>query len=74
MKTFKEMEDDFYRAVRAELVAGLEKCTEKNRVVFKRMYAAGHSDWSIKRTVAYMARHKLARVMEQVQATLEKNG
>jgi hypothetical protein len=68
MKTFKEMEDNFYRAVRRELVAGLEKCTEKNHRLFKQMY--GHLDWSIRQTVARMSRDKLSRAMEQVGITL----
>lgn len=73
MKTFKEMEDDFYRAAKAELVAGLEKCPENSHKVFKLMYAHKHLDWSIKQVAAHMGRDKLAWAMSQVKTTIDKN-
>lgn len=72
MKSFKEMENEFYRAIRQELSLALEQCTDAERRVFKLMYAHGHLDWSIKKVLSQMSRDKFDWAMQQVQRTSEK--
>jgi hypothetical protein len=79
MKTFKQMENAFYKAVRQELLDGLALCTSQNHRMFKMMYARDtsknpdwHEDWTIEKTVNHLPRGRLARALEQVQATLDK--
>jgi len=71
MRTFKEMEKAFYKSVRAELLAGLEKCTDAQRVLFKRMYAGKNQKRSIVDVVGRMAKDKLDWAMQQVQRTID---
>ena len=73
MRTFEEMEQEFYKAVRRELLDGLLLITPEQQLLFKRMYS--HKDLScpIAEIVADMSRNKLSWVMQQVFRTHEIN-
>ena len=72
MRTYKEMEREFYRTVRAELVGGLQQCSSAQQFLFKRMYANGKLESPIEVVVGHMPKADLRRAMQQVQATLDK--
>ena len=73
MRTFKEMEAEFYRNVRAELLDGLEQCTAGQRGKFKQMYANGKTELAIDVVVGRMAKGKLDWAMQQTARTIELN-
>jgi len=72
MRTFNEIEDEFYREVRDELLRGLETRPETQQLLFKRMYAHEHLEWTIEETVANIARDDLSWAMSQVRRAIEK--
>lgn len=51
----------------------LAKCTDSQRVMFKRMYAHGNEAQNINLVVDNMETEKLDWAMTQIQATLSKN-
>lgn len=71
MRTFEEMEQEFYKSVRHELLDGLLLTTPGQQLLFKRMYA--HKDLSqpIAEVVANMSRDRLSWAMHQVTRTHE---
>ena len=71
MKTFQEMEDQFYHDAREELLRGLLTRPAAQRLLFNRMYAHEHLDWSPETTVANMSRDKLSWAMHQVKAAID---
>ena len=73
MKSYTQSHKEFLSAARNNLVSGLEQCTDEQQLLFKRMYAHGHLDWSIRQVVAHMAVDKLDWATQQVQRTIEKH-
>jgi hypothetical protein len=72
MKTFQDMQSEFYADARRELLAGLSRCTDAQVLLFKRMYANGDLDAPIDKVVEKMENDKLDWAMQQVQRTIEK--
>ena len=70
MKTFDQMEQDYWKAVRQELIAGVKQCTEAQQQIFKHY---GNQSWSVERVVNAMPKSQLRRAFQQVQATLNLN-
>ena len=56
---------------RQELINGLTQCTATQVLLFKRMYAFKHLDWSIEKVVNAMPEDKLDWAMKQVSQTLK---
>ena len=74
MKTFKEMEDAFYKEVRRELLSGLLlHCTINQQDMFKKMYAGKNQNWTIKSVVNKMSRKHLSWAMQQTENTRKSN-
>lgn len=57
---------------RDTLKADLQKCTDGQQLLFKRMYAHKNLDRSIEWVVDHMESEKLDWAMQQVQRTLAK--
>ena len=57
---------------RQQIKEGLAKCTESQRIMFRRMYAQGDLSKPIDEVVDDMPPVKLDRAMEQIEATLRK--
>lgn len=74
MKTFKEMQNAFYKKVRQELLEGLARCTDAQCLLFKKMYAGGDLELPLHKVVSSIPRSKLDWAMQQVQRTLDKCG
>ena len=72
MRTFAEMEDAFYEAVRAELLDGLKQCTPEHHRRFKQMYAGGMLVKPMHQVVAHMPRSQLKHAMRQVKNTVDR--
>lgn len=71
MKTFKEMEESFYKEVRLELINGLALCPESQRHLFKLLYAHKNLEWPIEKVVENMDNDKLDWAMQQVYRGLK---
>lgn len=73
MRTFEEMEKEFYKSVRRELLDGLDQTTPAQQLFFKRLYSHKNPSCPIAEVVAKIPRDKLSRVMQQVSRTHEIN-
>jgi hypothetical protein len=73
LRTYAELEKEFFRGVRRELLEGLGKCTTEQQHFFKRMYAGGNLEKALVYVVGRMAKGDLACAMDQVHRTIEKN-
>jgi len=56
-----------------DLRRNLAKCTEKQKLMFKRMYAKGNLDLPMKTVIDNMEMEHLDRAMRQVQRTLDRS-
>lgn len=52
---------------------GLAKCTTRQRIVFRKMYASGNTSIPMKQVIDEMPAKKLDWAIQQVEATLAKN-
>ncbi len=59
---------------RNSLKEGIEKCTDAQQHMFKRMYAHGNLDMDINDVVDSMEEDKLECAIDQVERTLAKKG
>ncbi len=66
------MNKDTQEHIRNKIRAGLAQLDTSNRLIFKRMYARGNLDASIKETVDAVPPEKLDWAMQQVQRSLDK--
>lgn len=64
------MNNQLQEFARITLKKGLAKCTEPQRLIFKRMYAHGDLTCGIEEVVDNMSSDKLDRAMQQVEETL----
>ncbi len=71
MKNFVEEYGE--EVVRSEIRVGLAKCTEPQRMLFKRIYANGDLELSIEDIVKKVKGAKLNHALDQVNRTLIKN-
>ena len=65
------MNETLQKHARQQLIDGLNQCTDGQVLLFKRMYAFKHLDWSIEDVVAAMPDEKLDWAMQQVERTLK---
>ncbi len=72
MKTKKEIEEKLEILTRAELKEGLSRLTDKNHILFKRMYSHENLDLPINTIVDNMNANKLDWAIQQVHRTLVK--
>lgn len=57
----------------ATLKEGLAKCTEDQRLLFKKMYAHGNLEMPIDKVVDNLPDEKIDWAMQQVEQTLKSN-
>ena len=72
MERGKGMHELLRKAATDYLKASLARCTDAQRLMFKRMYAGGQLDAQIDTVVDRMPDEKLETAMDQVQRTLAK--
>lgn len=66
------MNEQLQSFARAELKSNLAQCNEKQKTLFKRMYAEGEMELPINEVVDRMPESKLDWAMQQVSRTLQK--
>ena len=66
------MNDELQKHARSCLKEGLGKCTDGEKLKFKRLYANGSLGLSVNDVVDLMEADKLDWAMQQVQRTLDK--
>jgi len=67
------MTETLRRAAHTILKEGLAQCTDRQQMMFKRMYCHANLDLSIDSAVDQMEDGKIDRAIEQVEATIRKN-
>jgi len=67
------MNNQLKNYARKTLKEGLDKCTETQQLLFKRMYSPGNLDASIKDVIDLIPEEKLDWAMQQVEQTIRKN-
>lgn len=68
------MNNELQTFARQNLKEGLSKCTEAERLTFKRMYSHNILGLDIVKVVDSMPEDKLDWAMRQVKSTLDKKG
>ena len=66
------MNKQLQKFAREQLKLGLSKCSEKEQIVFKRMYAHDKMGMEINDVVDKMDESRLDWAMQQVESTLKK--
>ncbi len=66
------MNNELQKYARKTLKENLQKCTEGEQLMFKRMYAGGDLEKDINTVVEDMESEKLDWAMQQVQRSLDK--
>ncbi len=67
------MEKEFYQEVKRELFSGVEQCTDDQKLLFRKIYAYKHPNYTMSRVVNSIPRDKLSNAMRLVKTTLDTN-
>jgi len=73
MLTFQECLQVGRDLAKAELMEGLDQCTEEQQAFFIRLYGNSNPDKPLQLVVNDMDMNKVDRAMEQVAETIKKN-
>jgi len=72
MKTFAEMQDDFYAQVREELLSGTDDLTDRQLAKFRRTFSPDDPDKRLPVIISDIPRKSLARAMDIIERALAR--